>query len=216
MCYNTTSSKDSAPRHETLCILSTHTLIVDTKSALLYTKDTHVIIMSRVAFVLERHHQQHQQQHAVVVAAAKRKTTTTLTTRKQTTTTTTTGHFFTGGPHRRLCDDDASTRVNAASTSRGGEEEEKEEDKSGGGLLVLTFDLDDTIWPTAPVVTAANETYIQWLQTRVEHFPETNVVNELMKGIREEREEMFRKRGEEHVVRFIRSNARSTARAYYR
>jgi len=167
--------------------------------------------MSRVAFVLERHHQQqHQQQRAVVVAAAK------LRKKK---TTTTPGHFFFTfgrGPHRRLCDDDASTRVNAASTSRGGEEEEKEEDKSGGGLLVLTFDLDDTIWPTAPVVTAANETYIQWLQTRVEHFPETNVVNELMKGIREEREEMFRKRGEEHVVRFIRSNARSTARAYYR
>ena len=165
-------------------------------------------MFKRVAFVLERHHQQHQQRHAkVVVAAAKRKT-----------TTTTPGHFFTGrGPHaRRLCDDDASTRVNAASTSRGGEEEEKEEDKNGGGLLVLTFDLDDTIWPTAPVVTAANETYIQWLQTRVEHFPETNVMNELMKGIREEREEMFRKRGEEHVVRFIRSNARSTARAYYR
>ena len=180
--------------------------------------------MSRgVAFVLERrHHHQHQQQHAVVVAATKRKTTTTTTlmmTRKQTTTTTPLGHFFTGrGPHAiRLCDDDiASTRVNAlASTSRGGGEE-KEEDKSGGGLLVLTFDLDDTIWPTAPVVTAANETYIQWLQTRVEHFPETNVMNELMKGIREEREEMFRKRGEEHVVRFIRSNARSTARAYYR
>ena len=146
-------------------------------------------MFKRVAFVLERHHQQHQQRHAkVVVAAAKRKK-----------TTTTPGHFFTGrGPHaRRLCDDDASTRVNAASTSRGGEEEEKEEDKSGGGLLVLTFDLDDTIWPTAPVVTAANETYIQWLQTRVEHFPETNVMNELMKGIREEREEMFRKRGEE-------------------
>ena len=166
-------------------------------------------MFAKVAFVLERRHQQHQQQHAkVVVAAAKRKTT----------TTTPLGHFFTGrGPHaRRLCDNDiAATRVNAASTSRGGEEE-KEEDKSGGGLLVLTFDLDDTIWPTAPVVTAANETYIQWLQTRVEHFPETNVMNELMKGIREEREEMFRKRGEEHVVRFIRSNARSTARAYYR
>ena len=177
--------------------------------------------MSRVAFVLERHHQQHQQQHAVVVAAAKLRkttpTTTLMTRRKQTTTTTTPGHFFFTfgrGPHRRLCDDDASTRVNAASTSRGGEEEEKEEDKSGGGLLVLTFDLDDTIWPTAPVVTAANETYIQWLQTRVEHFPETNVVNELMKGIREEREEMFRKRGEGHVVRFF-STRRSEQRTRF-
>ena len=69
-------------------------------------------------------------------------------------------------------------------------------------LHVLTFDLDDTVWPTLPVVTAANESYIKWLQTRVENFPETRVMNELMKGIREEREEMFRMRGEEHVVRF--------------
>ena len=69
-------------------------------------------------------------------------------------------------------------------------------------LHVLTFDLDDTVWPTMPVVTAANESYIKWLQTRVQNFPETRVMNELMKGIREEREEMFRMRGEEHVVRF--------------
>ena len=69
-------------------------------------------------------------------------------------------------------------------------------------LHVLTFDLDDTVWPTLPVVTAANESYIKWLQTRVQNFPETRVMNELMKGIREEREEMFRMRGEEHVVRF--------------
>ena len=102
----------------------------------------------------------------------------------------------------------------AASSSSREEEEKKEEDKKsdhGGGkrLLVLTFDLDDTIWPTAPVVTRANEQYIRWLQTRVEHFPETNVVNALMKGIREEREEMFRKRGEEHVVRFFSFTRRS-------
>jgi len=67
-------------------------------------------------------------------------------------------------------------------------------------LHVLTFDLDDTVWPTLPVVTAANESYIKWLQTRVQNFPETRVMNELMKGIREEREEMFRMRGEEHVA----------------
>ena len=106
----------------------------------------------------------------------------------------------------------------AASSSSREEEEKKEEDKKsdGGGkrLLVLTFDLDDTIWPTAPVVTRANEQYIRWLQTRVEHFPETNVVNALMKGIREEREEMFRKRGEEHVVRFF-STRRSEQRTRF-
>ena len=144
---------------------------------------------------LEQRQNQYQKRTAVVKVAAKRKP-----------------------PLRRH---HHHRRAAASSSSREEEEEKKEEDKKsdhGGGkrLLVLTFDLDDTIWPTAPVVTAANETYIQWLQTRVEHFPETNVVNALMKGIREEREEMFRKRGEEHVVRFIRSNARSTARAYYR
>ena len=104
----------------------------------------------------------------------------------------------------------------AASSSRE-EEEKKEEDKKSDGskrLLVLTFDLDDTIWPTTPVVTRANEQYIRWLQTRVEHFPETNVVNALMKGIREEREEMFRKRGEEHVVRFF-STRRSEQRTRF-
>jgi putative hydrolase of the HAD superfamily len=74
--------------------------------------------------------------------------------------------------------------------------------KQEATLLVLTFDLDDTIWPTTPVVTAANESYIEWLQSRVERFPETKVMNQLMKGIREEREELFRKRGEEHVVSF--------------
>jgi len=74
--------------------------------------------------------------------------------------------------------------------------------KQEAPLLVLTFDLDDTIWPTTPVVTAANESYIEWLQSRVESFPETKVMNQLMKGIREEREEMFRERGEEHVVSF--------------
>jgi hypothetical protein len=74
--------------------------------------------------------------------------------------------------------------------------------KQEAPLLVLTFDLDDTIWPTTPVVTAANESYIEWLQSRVESFPETKVMNQLMKGIREEREELFRERGEEHVVSF--------------
>ena len=58
---------------------------------------------------------------------------------------------------------------------------------------MLTFDLDDTIWPTAPVVTRANEQYINGSK-RVEHFPETNVVNALMKGIREERESVSEER----------------------
>ena len=138
---------------------------------------------------LEQRQNQYQKRTAVVKVAAKRKP-----------------------PLRRH-----HHRRAAAASSRE-EEEKKEEDKKsdGGGkrLLVLTFDLDDTIWPTAPVVTRANEQYIRWLQTRVEHFPETNVVNALMKGIREEREEMFRKRGEEHVVRFF-STRRSEQRTRF-
>ena len=147
---------------------------------------------SRIATTLEQRQNQYQKRTAVVKVAAKRKP----PLRRH--------HHH----HRRA----------AASSSSREEEEKKEEDKKsdGGGkrLLVLTFDLDDTIWPTAPVVTRANEQYIRWLQTRVEHFPETNVVNALMKGIREEREEMFRKRGEEHVVRFF-STRRSEQRTRF-
>ena len=155
---------------------------------------------SRIA-TLEQRHQ--YQRTAVVKVAAKRKTTS---------LTTQTGHFLEGPPLRRH-----HRRRAASSSSKREEEEKKEEDKKSDGskrLLVLTFDLDDTIWPTTPVVTRANEQYIRWLQTRVEHFPETNVVNALMKGIREEREEMFRKRGEEHVVRFF-STRRSEQRTRF-
>ena len=149
--------------------------------------------MSRTRVALEHH------QRAVV--AAKRKTTTTVRKEGVLLASKSSSSFPRTKPR------DFRLASTTRGRRRGGEEEEY------NGLLVLTFDLDDTIWPTAPVVTAANETYIQWLQTRVENFPETNVMNELMKGIREEREEMFRKRGEEHVVRFI-INARSTVRAY--
>jgi len=182
---------------------SPHSLIVDTQprcsiqsehiarahSVLYHYDDSKKMrTQSRIA-TLEQRQNQYQKRTAVVKVAAKRKP-----------------------PLRRH-----HHRRAAASSSRE-EEEKKEEDKKsdGGGkrLLVLTFDLDDTIWPTAPVVTRANEQYIRWLQTRVEHFPETNVVNALMKGIREEREEMFRKRGEEHVVRFF-STRRSEQRTRF-
>lgn len=183
---------------------SPHSLIVDTQprcsiqsehiarahSVLYHYDDSKKMrTQSRIATTLEQRQNQYQKRTAVVKVAAKRKP-----------------------PLRRH-----HHRRAAASSSRE-EEEKKEEDKKsdGGGkrLLVLTFDLDDTIWPTAPVVTRANEQYIRWLQTRVEHFPETNVVNALMKGIREEREEMFRKRGEEHVVRFF-STRRSEQRTRF-
>ena len=150
--------------------------------------------------------QRHQYQRTAVIKVAQRKTTS-LTTK--------TGHFL-GKPPLRRHHRRRRASSSSSSSKREEEEEKKEDDdkKSDGGgskrrLLVLTFDLDDTMWPTAPVVTRANEQYIRWLQTRVEHFPETNVVNALMKGIREEREEMFRKRGEEHVVRFFSFTRRS-------
>ena len=158
---------------------------------------------SRIA-TLEQRQNQYQRTAVVKVVAAQRKTT-------SLTTTQTLGRFLEGPPLRR------HHRRAAASSSREEEKKEEEDNKKSDGskrLLVLTFDLDDTIWPTAPVVTRANEQYIRWLQTRVEHFPETNVVNALMKGIREEREEMFRKRGEEHVVRFF-STRRSEQRTRF-
>src|ERR1700759_5494060 len=36
--------------------------------------------------------------------------------------------------------------------------------------LVLSFDLDDTLWPVVPVITAAEEALLRWLR---EHYPRT-------------------------------------------
>ena len=59
----------------------------------------------------------------------------------------------------------------------------------GKTLEVLTFDLDDTLWPTTPVVNAANEALIEWCSARLGgRFPRTPQVHAKMKRIREQRE----------------------------
>ena len=60
-------------------------------------------------------------------------------------------------------------------------------------LKVITFDLDDTIWPTTAVVTRANQAYIDWLLTRVQNFPidDHQKMNKMMKRVKEERIEHY-------------------------
>ena len=64
-------------------------------------------------------------------------------------------------------------------------------------LEVITFDLDDTLWPTTPVVNAANEALIDWCTERLgQKFPKTPVVHAAMKLVREERDAQARARGD--------------------
>ena len=37
------------------------------------------------------------------------------------------------------------------------------------GIVAITFDLDDTLWPCAPVIQAAEQVYFDWIDKR---FPE--------------------------------------------
>lgn len=46
---------------------------------------------------------------------------------------------------------------------------------------VITFDLDDTLWPTTPVVMAANKAFVDFCQERIPGFPDCAGVNEYMK-----------------------------------
>ena len=46
---------------------------------------------------------------------------------------------------------------------------------------VITFDLDDTLWPTTPVVMAANQAFVDFCQERIPGFPDCAGVNEYMK-----------------------------------
>ena len=55
---------------------------------------------------------------------------------------------------------------------------------SAGGasnVEVITFDLDDTLWPTTPVVMAANKAFVDFCQERIPGFPDCAGVNEYMK-----------------------------------
>ncbi|ACO66860.1 predicted protein [Micromonas commoda] len=69
----------------------------------------------------------------------------------------------------------------------------------GSEVEVITFDLDDTLWPTTPVVMAANQAFVDFCQERIPGFPDCAGVNEYMKAIRKEREERSVKLGERHV-----------------
>lgn len=46
---------------------------------------------------------------------------------------------------------------------------------------VITFDLDDTLWPTTPVVMAANKAFVDFCQERIPGFPDCAGINEYMK-----------------------------------
>ena len=63
---------------------------------------------------------------------------------------------------------------------------------------MITFDLDDTLWPTTPVVGAANQAFVDFCQERIPGFPDCAGVNEYMKAIRREREEASEAAGERH------------------
>ena len=56
---------------------------------------------------------------------------------------------------------------------------------SAGGapsnVEVITFDLDDTLWPTTPVVMAANKAFVDFCQERIPGFPDCAGINEYMK-----------------------------------
>jgi len=51
----------------------------------------------------------------------------------------------------------------------------------GSEVEVITFDLDDTLWPTTPVVMAANQAFVDFCQERIPGFPDCAGVNEYMK-----------------------------------
>lgn len=70
--------------------------------------------------------------------------------------------------------------------------------EGGGGVEVITFDLDDTLWPTTPVVTAANQAFVDFCQERIPGFPDCAGINEYMKTVRREREEASAVLGERH------------------
>jgi len=61
---------------------------------------------------------------------------------------------------------------------------------------VITFDLDDTLWPTREVVNEANDAFREFCARRLgDDFPSSTEIAEGMKGVREEREREARERG---------------------
>ena len=64
---------------------------------------------------------------------------------------------------------------------------------------LVTFDLDDTLWPTASVVRAANEAFVAHCASRIPGFPDAAGVNDLMRLIRAERIELAERANVPHV-----------------
>ena len=48
-------------------------------------------------------------------------------------------------------------------------------------MEVITLDLDDTLWPTTPVVMAANQAFVDFCQERIPGCPDCAGVTEYMK-----------------------------------
>jgi len=70
--------------------------------------------------------------------------------------------------------------------------------------LVLSFDLDDTLWPVGPVIAAAESTLLSWLGAR---YPRTVSSYDLgsMRALRAEIAQRFPERG--HDLTFLRHRA---------
>ena len=70
--------------------------------------------------------------------------------------------------------------------------------------LVLSFDLDDTLWPVAPVIAAAESELLSWLRSR---YPQTVSGHsvESMRALRAAVTERFPERG--HDLTFLRHRA---------
>jgi FMN hydrolase / 5-amino-6-(5-phospho-D-ribitylamino)uracil phosphatase len=70
--------------------------------------------------------------------------------------------------------------------------------------LVLSFDLDDTLWPVGPVIAAAEHTLLSWLRAR---YPRTVCGHDIesMRALRAGVAERFPERG--HDLTFLRHRA---------
>uniref|UniRef100_A0A7S0SEG6 Uncharacterized protein n=1 Tax=Mantoniella antarctica TaxID=81844 RepID=A0A7S0SEG6_9CHLO len=110
---------------------------------------------------------------------------------------------FTGRAHHRAGfgtsrASHAHSRGGRATCNSASSEPSASSSSSNKCVEVITFDLDDTLWPTMPVVSAANEAFVSFCQERIPGFPDCAGVNEYMKAIRKEREQASEVLGERH------------------
>ncbi len=48
------------------------------------------------------------------------------------------------------------------------------------GITAITFDLDDTLWPCAPVITAAEQTYYDWISQRFPQLADKHSLSDII------------------------------------